>query len=169
MNTKVSYTKKYSNSDFYTDGKFNQELALKAYLDMFEFYGIPFTDFMKENLWVNYFGHEIYLLPNQMIVEHAHVPTEHQAKGETWLVRKGSCYNYSIGEPTPNAPKLPESQKDFITVSHFKTMKIGDVVSLPKIETKHFLFAGDEGLVVTEFGSFHDGDGLRFTNPGVKF
>ena len=193
MNTKVSYTKKYSNSDFYTDGQFNQELALKAYLDMFEFYGIPYTDFMKENLWVtdfslgdfenvgmggifwindaehNYFGHEIYLLPNQMIVEHAHVPTEHQAKGETWLVRKGSCYNYSIGETTPNAPKLPESQKDFISVSHFQKMKIGDVVSLKEMESKHFLFAGDEGLVVTEFGSFHDGDGLRFTNPGVKF
>ena len=193
MDTKVSYTKKYSNKDFYTDGVFNQDVALKAFLDMFEFYNIPYTDFMKENMWVtdfslgdfenvgmggifwindaenNYFGHEIYLLPNQMIVEHAHVATAHKPKAESWLVRKGSCYNFSIGETTPDAPQLPESQKDFVTASHFVKMKVGDVVSLSEIESKHFLYAGDNGLVVTEFGSFHDGDGLRFTNPGVKF
>ena len=84
-----TYKKKYTNADYYTDGKFNEDVAKKAFLDMFEFYGIPFTPFLEENFWVNdfglgdfehvgmggvfwinnpdyrYFGHEIYLLPNQ--------------------------------------------------------------------------------------------------------
>lgn len=189
-----AYTKKYTNADFYTNGVFNKDTALKAYLDMFEYYGVPYTDLMKKDMWVtdfnlgdfehvgmggifwvndsihNYFGHEIYLLPNQMIVEHAHMPTPgHAAKFESWLVRNGSCYNYSIGDSTANPPQLPESQKGFITVSHFAEMKVGDILPLAKIESKHFLFAGDNGLIVTEFGSYHDGAGLRFTNPGVKF
>ena len=50
------FTKKYTNADFYVDGKFNGEVALKAYLEMFEFYGVPFTDFMKENMWISDFG-----------------------------------------------------------------------------------------------------------------
>ena len=50
------FTKKYTNADFYVDGKFNGEVSLKAYLEMFEFYGVPFTDFMKENMWISDFG-----------------------------------------------------------------------------------------------------------------
>jgi D-lyxose ketol-isomerase len=194
MTTNCNYKKKFTNADFYTNGKFNKEVALKAVLDMFAFYGVEYTDLMKKDMWVtdfnlgdfehvgmggifwvndaehNYFGHEIYLLPNQMIPEHAHMETPgHAAKFESWLVRNGSCYNYSIGKASPNAPQLPASQKDFITVSHFVKMKVGDIVPLVKIETKHFLFAGDNGLIVTEFGSYHDGGGLRFTNPNVKF
>ncbi len=39
--------------------------------------------------WVNdpeykYLGHEIYLLPGQMIAEHKHVVTEYPAKFESW-------------------------------------------------------------------------------------
>lgn len=193
VETEKLYKKKYTNADFYTDGVFNKDIALKAYLDMFQFYGIPYTDMMKKEMWVtdfglgdfenvgmagifwindaehNYFGHEIYLLPNQMIVEHAHVPTSgHPAKAESWLVRNGSCYNFSVGEATPNGPKLPESQKNYITAKHYSTMKVGDIESLGKLESKHFLLAGNQGLVVTEFASYHDGNGLRFTNPGVK-
>ena len=46
------YTKKYTNADYYTDGKFNEDVAKKAFLDMFEHYGIPFTPFLEENFWV---------------------------------------------------------------------------------------------------------------------
>ena len=45
------YTKKYTNADYYTDGVFNQDVAKKAFLDMFEHYGIPFTPFLEENFW----------------------------------------------------------------------------------------------------------------------
>ena len=183
------YTKKYTNADYYTDGVFNQDVAKKAFLDMFEHYGIPFTPFLEENFWGNdfglgdfentgmggvfwinnsehrYFGHEIYLLPGQMIAEHYHVPSAYPAKHESWHVRNGWVYNFGIGEPTPNPPALPESQKEFITAQNFQIMRVGDISSLQVLESRHFLMAGDEGAVVTEYGTFHDNDGLRFTNP----
>lgn len=186
------YTKKYTNADFYKDGQFDQETAKKAFLDMFEYYGIPFTDFLKENFWVTdfglgdfenvgmggvfwinnpdyrYFGHEIYLLPSQMIVEHYHVASDFPAKHESWQVRSGSVYNFGIGETTPDAPKLPESQKDFITVSNWELLNVGDIRSLKELESRHFLMAGPNGAIVTEYGTYHDNNGLRFTNPDAK-
>jgi D-lyxose ketol-isomerase len=137
MKVNETYTKKYTNADFYKDGVLNPEIALKAYLDMLEHYGVPYSDFLKENLWITdfnlgdfenvgmagifwvndpeykYLGHEIYLLPGQMIVEHKHVASEYPAKFESWQIRHGWAYNYSIGDPTPNPPKLPESQKGY--------------------------------------------------------
>lgn len=190
---KAPYEKKYTNKDFYKDGKLIPEVALQAYLDMFDYYGIPYNDFLKKNLWITdfelgdfenvgmagvfwvndaehkYFGHEIYLLPNQMIVEHRHLPTEFNAKYESWLTRDGWCYNFSIGEPTPDAPALPKSQEGHITVAHFVKQMQGEINHLVEIESPHFLMAGPEGAVVTEFGTFHDGNGLRFTNPKVEF
>lgn len=187
------YVKQYTNADYYSNGKFNKEVALKAVLDMFKFYGVEYTEFMEKNMfisdfnlgdfentgmagifWVNdsehnMFGHEIYLLPGQMIAEHAHVATNYPAKHETGLVRYGSGYNFSIGAPTPNPPALPESQKRYITLSHFEPKNVGDMVFLAKIESKHFLFAGPNGMIVTEFGTYHDNAGLRFSNPNVKF
>jgi len=116
-----------------------------------------------------YFGHEIYLLPGQMIVEHKHVATEFPAKFESWQVRHGWAYNYSIGDTTPNAPVLPASQKDHITISHFQKQMVDEVIHLAELESPHFLFAGDNGAIITEFATYHDGAGLRFTNPKVVF
>lgn len=190
---KAPYQKKYTNADFYKDGKLQADVALAAYLDMFDYYGIPYSDYLKENLfitdfnlgdlenvgmagvfWINnkedgYFGHEIYLLPNQMIVEHKHLPTDVRAKMESWQVRNGSVYNFGTGEATPNAPTHPTSQNGFITVANFAKMKEGDVATLNELEAPHFLRAGDNGVIVTEYGTFHDGNGLRFTNPNVVF
>ncbi len=193
MNEKEAYQKKYTNEDFYKDGKLNPEVALEAYKDMLAHYGVPFSDFLKENLWITdfglgdfehvgmagifwvnnpdgkYLGHEIYLLPGQMIVEHKHLPTEYPAKDESWQVRHGWAYNYSIGDSTPNPPELPESQKDHITVSHFQVQHVDEILSLVELESPHFLYAGPEGVIVTEYGSYHDGNGLRFTNPDAVF
>lgn len=187
------YKKKYTNADYYKDGKFQGQVALKAYLDMLEHYGVPYTEKMKKELWITdfnlgdfenvgmagifwvndpvhrYFAHEIYLLPGQMITEHKHVATAFPAKFESWMVQKGWCYNYAIGEATPNAPKLPESQKEHITVANFVVQNVGEIVHLKEIESPHFLFAGDEGCIVSEYATYHDGDGLRFTNPKVEF
>ncbi len=193
MKVNDPYTKKYTNADFYKNGELDPEVALKAYLDMFEHYGVPYSDFLKENLWItdfnigdfenvgmagvfwvndpeqNYFGHEIYLLPGQMIVEHKHVATEYPAKFESWQMRHGWAYNYSIGDPTPNPPRLPESQKGHITISHFQKQETDQVLHLAEPGSPHFLFAGPEGAIITEYANYHDGDGLRFTNPGVEF
>ena len=99
-NKEMKYSKKYTNADFYTDGKFNQEVAMEAMKDMFKFYDVPFTEMMAKEMWVTdfglgdfenvgmggifwindaehgYFAHAIYLLPGQMIPEHAHVKTK---------------------------------------------------------------------------------------------
>lgn len=188
----MTYSKKFTNADFYTDGKFNQEVAIKAMKDMLAFYDVPYTPLMEKDLWVTdfglgdfentgmggifwvndekhgYFAHEIYLLPSQMIPEHAHVKTKFPAKFESWMVQKGMCYNFSaVGEETPNCPELPASQKDYITSKNFVKQEVGQVVHLKETETFHFLLAGPQGSVVSEWASFHDGAGLRFTNPNA--
>ena len=188
----MKYSKKYTNADFYTNGKFNEEVAKKAYLEMFAFYGVPFTPFMEENFWVaefgvgdfenvgmggifwvndaehGYFAHGIYLLPGQMIPEHAHVKTKFPPKFETWMVTKGWCYNFSeVGDATPNPPAIPASHGP-VKSKNFVVQNLGDIIHLKKIETFHFLMAGPEGAIVDEWASYHDGAGLRFTCPKAK-
>lgn len=187
------FTKKYTNADYYKDGKIQPEIVKKAYLEMLENYGVPYsptlaagiwmTDFslgdfehvgMAGIFWVNdsvnrYFGHEIYLLPGQMIPEHYHVASNFPAKYESWRVTHGFCYNFGIGEPTPNPPALPASQKEYITSLNFVPQSVDEVVSLKKVESPHFLFAGDNGAIVSEYATYHDGAGLRFTNPKIIF
>ena len=53
---KATYQKKYTNAAFYKDGKFDQEAAKKAFLDMFEFYGVPYTPLMEKDIWFTDFG-----------------------------------------------------------------------------------------------------------------
>ncbi|OAV71822.1 D-lyxose ketol-isomerase [Bacteroidales bacterium Barb6] len=190
-NTAV-YAKKYTNADFYTDGKFNEEVAKQAMKDMFAFYDVPFTPLMEKDMWVvdfglgdfehvgmggifwvndaehGYFAHAIYLLPDQMIPEHAHVKTTFPPKFESWMVTKGWAYNFSeIGDPTPDAPAIPEAHGDAKSKA-FVVQHVGEVIHLKKAESFHFLMAGSEGAIVDEWASYHDGAGLRFTNPKAK-
>ena len=177
---KATYQKKYTNADFYKDGKFDQEAAKKAFLDMFEFYGVPYTPLMEKDIWftdlgmggifwVNdpeygYFAHAIYLLPGQMIPEHAHVKTAFPAKHESWMVNHGWVYNFSeVGEETPNAPAVPASHGP-IKSKNFVKQNVGDVLRLKELGTFHFMMAGPEGAIVDEWACYHDNDGLRFTN-----
>ena len=37
INKEMTYSKKYTNADFYKDGKFQQDVAMKAMKDMFDF------------------------------------------------------------------------------------------------------------------------------------
>lgn len=188
---KQSFTKTYTNADFYKDGVFQQDVAKKAFYEMFAYYDVPVTKFMEANawytdfglgdfencgmggiFWVNdsingYFSHAIYLLPGQMIPEHKHVKTAFPAKMESWMVEKGWCYNFSeVGAPTPNAPALPSSQAATTISKFFVEQQVGDIVHLADkgAETFHFLMAGPNGAIVSEWANYHDGAGLRFTN-----
>ncbi|MCD8176929.1 MAG: hypothetical protein LUE98_05695 [Tannerellaceae bacterium] len=188
----MKYSKKYTNADFYKDGKFDEAVAFEAFKDMFEFYDVPFTDFMGKEMWVtdfglgdfenvgmggifwvndaehNYFAHTIYLLPGQMIPEHAHVKTAYAPKFETWMVTKGWAYNFSeIGEETPGGPTIPASHGD-VKSKNYVVQHVGDIIHLKKEESFHFLLAGPEGAIVDEWASYHDGDGLRFTCPDAS-
>lgn len=191
MSKKEPYKKKYTNADFYdAQGNFKEDVAKKAFLDMFEYYDVPFTKFMEKEIWFadfgmgdfenvgmggifwendakdGYFAHAIYLLPGQMIPEHSHVETAFPAKMETWMVEKGWCYNFSeVGEATPNAPELPASQKDVVISKNWVKQEVGDIVKLKEVGTWHFLMAGPEGAIVSEWANYHDDAGLRFSNP----
>jgi D-lyxose ketol-isomerase len=186
---------KYRNGDFYVDGKFQVEKAKQAYFDMMQAHGYPVPEFLRTNMWATdfglgdfvnvgmagvfwindekqgYFAHEIYLLPGQMIVEHGHEATaKGKAKMETWHVRNGSIYTLGEeGGPIPAHVKLPKSQEKFITVTKCYEMQPGDIRTLNRVTAKHFMMGGPQGAIVSEYATFHDGDGLRFTNPGVKF
>ena len=185
----MTYSKKYTNADFYKDGKFQQEVAMEAMKDMFAFYDVHFTELMAKDMWVTdfglgdfenvgmggifwvnnaeqrYFAHAIYLLPGQMIPEHAHVATTYPAKHESWMVEKGWAYNFSeVGDETPNAPAIPATHGP-IKSKNFVVQKVGEVLPLKALTTFHFLMAGPEGAIVSEWATYHDNAGLRFSNP----
>lgn len=184
------------NEDFYKDGKFLADKAKAAYFEMMRRFSYPISPRLEKELWVvdfslgdfahvgmagifwyndkatNVFGHEIFLLPGQMIVEHAHESTvDAQPKREAWHVRNGWICTFGEGAaPQGTCPvELPRSQTKFITVHNWKQVKEGEVDSLGRATAKHFMIAGPSGAIVTEYGTYHDGAGLRFTNTGVKF
>lgn len=187
--------KKYPNSHFYKAGVFQPEVAKAAYFELFAFYNYSLADSLKDNadfwavdfgfgdfanvgmggiMWINdkehsYFGHEIYLLPGQMIPEHYHLPSEGlPAKHEAWQVRHGSIFNFSQGGEKTDAvlKMLPKGQLDdnAITCFQFKELKVGDMDALRKLEEPHFMMGGPNGAIVTEFASYHSAKGLNFTN-----
>lgn len=187
--TEMKYSKKFTNADFYKDGKFQQEVAIEAMKDMFKFYNVPFTDLMAKEMWVTdfglgdfenvgmggifwvndpeykYFAHAIYLLPGQMIPEHAHAATPgFPAKHESWMVEHGWVYNFSeIGEVTPNVPAISATHGP-IKSKNFVVQNVGDVLRLKELGSFHFMMAGPEGAIVDEWACYHDNAGLRFTN-----
>jgi hypothetical protein len=135
--------------------------------------------------WANepdgYLGHEIYLLPWQSIPEHRHLPTKDKAgkdipcKMESWQVRYGYVYGFSeVGEA--NLDKYPEAKAMLakIQIPHLKSLHVekweadGSVHKLAGAETWHFMMGGKEGAIVSEYATYHDGAGLRFTVPGVS-
>ncbi len=193
---KVKGVAKLKNSDFYdSSGKFDGKKAKSAYFAMFKRFGYPIVEKLRtDEMWAidfalgdfvnvgmggifwwnnkkqGFFGHEIYLLPGQMIVEHAHVKTpEGPPKMEAWHVRHGMIYTFGEGDPTTPAPvKTPASQDGHITVKKIQSLKPGDVAELNRPTAKHFMLAGPEGAIVSEYATYHDGAGLRFTNPDVR-
>jgi hypothetical protein len=187
---------KTQTSDFYAGGSFHVEQARTAYFDMMKRFNYPISEKLRNEMWATdfqlgdftnvgmggifwvnkqtegYFAHEIFLLPGQMIVEHGHEACGScGAKHESWHVRHGSIYTFGEeGQPLDTLPvRIPESQKDNVTVSKCALVKQGEIAELNRKTAKHFMIAGPEGAIVTEYGTFHDNDGLRFTNPEVKF
>ncbi len=188
----------YPNEHFYKNGKFDEQTARAAYKEMFDFhrYSLGESVLKSKDFWVlefglgdfshvgmagiffvndkdhGYFGHEIYLLPGQMIAEHKHIPAEDKpAKHECWQVRNGQIWTFAEGGSAADVPKdvtLPKSQDGSITAFKVKKLVVGDMDYLTDLEAPHFMMAGPQGAIVTEYASYHSGDGLRFTNPKAK-
>jgi hypothetical protein len=196
---------RHNNAHFYNpDGSFNEKAAKDAYVELLRFhrYSLPgvvdderfwirdfcLGDFANVGMggifWLNdkdhgYFGHEIYLLPFQMIPEHAHVEAESKpAKHEFWQVRYGSIYNFGKGGSKDDADKLPvklpKSQLDDNAITAFNCVELKAVTgkqgesALTGIGDYHFMMGGPNGAIVTEYASYHSGDGLKFRNPKAK-
>jgi D-lyxose ketol-isomerase len=191
-----SAVKVHKNEEFYgTDGKFNAETAKNAYYEMMKRFNYPIVDRLRTAdfwtldfglgkftevgmagiFWVNnqkdnYFGHEIYLLPGQIIPEHKHVKTDAAGpKLEGWHVRYGMIYTYGEGTPTPGVEdRIPPSHKECAKARTENKILPGEVGLLNGAEQWHWMKAGPEGAIVTEYATYHDGTGLRFSHPQVK-
>ena len=127
------------------------------------------------NEWVEegkygYLGHEIFLLPGQMIPEHWHLRHEDiPPKMEGWHVRYGETILFDPGEESPDAKTIiPASELEFTTCHKVTRVVPGEVGKLAVPEAPHFQVAGPEGAIVTEYASYHSMDALRFRNPGIK-
>ena len=192
---KKPVAKTYKNADFYKDGKFDEEAAKKAYYELMEGFGYTVNDAFKEKFWVLdfavgeftsvgmggvfwmnseegcYLGHEIFLLPGQMIPEHWHVAVgDIPPKLEAWHVRCGQTWHGNASEPAdlPLPASFPKSQIESMTAKHVVKSTVHNVVELKNKLEKHWMLAGPEGAIVSEYASFHTNDGLRFSNPKAK-
>jgi hypothetical protein len=189
---------RFNNADFYgADGKFNEEAAKKAYLDLCRYFGYPINETLVKDIFVsdlglgkfteaglaavawmnekeaNYCSLEVLLLPNQMIPEHWHVAVESEGvkpKMESWVVRYGSTFTYGEGEPTEQiAVKIPEIESKHVTVRCEKELRPGESTGVKKPMEKHWQQAGPEGVILTEVSTYHTPAAVRWTDPRIKF
>lgn len=179
----------FSNDQFYNaDGSFNKDAAKNAYITMMEYHGCPVYDNVREGMYVTdfetgkfaevglgcfvfmnsyegrYMQMDIYLLPNQMLPEHYHLPTDKaQAKNEGWMVRYG--LSYIVGEGKDNLPpevKVPSFTE--YTTKHCKVTGPGEYAELNRVGACHWQYGGSEGAVITESANYHDDAGVNFTD-----
>lgn len=187
----------FRNADFYdADGKFNEARAKAAYCTLMEHYGYPIYDNVRKNIFVADFGLgrftevglggvlwvdekegsyasiEVFLLPDQMIPEHWHVPLKDQnigPKRESWIVRYGSTFTYGEGEPTKKpAVKVHPCQAKYVTTRHETALRPGEVTGIKRALEKHWQQAGPGGCILTEVSTYHAGGAVRYTDPTIK-
>ena len=184
------------NKQFYdASGKFDAEAAKRVYLDFLKQHGYPVNDTITKKIFVsdfglgrftdvglgaivwhgdekyNYSGLDAYLLPGQISPEHWHVKVRDiPEKMEVWLVRSGEIYTYAEGDPTPNIrAKLTDTDAAHITVRSERILRVGEIAGIARPLEKHWMQAGPQGAIFTEFSTFHTGEAVRFTDAKVKF
>ena len=110
------------------------------------------------------------LKEKQSIPEHRHLNTEGAGtKLEGWHVRHGSILTYGEDENAKGDPaKILPSHKDCLVAKTAVKVMPGEVAMLNGPEEWHWMKAGPQGAIVTEYGTPHDGEGIRFTHPDAK-
>ena len=105
-----------------------------------------------------------------MIPEHKHVKTpDADPKMEGWHVRYGSIHIYGEGEATPGvAERIPPSHRECANARKEQKLMPGECGYLGGAEQWHFMVAGPEGAIVSEYATYHDGNALRFSHPKVS-
>ncbi len=176
-------------------GHFKADAATRAYLALLKRHGYPVNAAIKAKIWVtdfalgrfaevglggivwhgdeqhNYSGLDAFLLPGQIIPEHWHVKLgKIPAKMEAWLVRSGVIYAYAEGAPTRKMKaKLSAVDATNVTSKCERVLRVGEIASLSRPLEKHWMQAGPQGAIFTEFSTFHSGAAVRFTDAKVKF
>jgi D-lyxose ketol-isomerase len=185
---------RFDNAACYANGKFDVEKGKDAVLALCKRHGYPVFPGLREKLWVSDYGKgdftkvglaayffvnneedrymmlDIFLLPNQMLPEHWHVPSgANPTKREGWLVRWGLSHIVGIGEPNLGkdvvVPKSHMGGK--VSVEHETVAGPGTFVKLAKVESRHWQLAGPEGAIITEVANVHTGPGVRHSDPDM--
>ena len=194
--TPAKPTIRFPNEPFYdAEGKFLVDKAREALGALLRYHGYPVFDGLVKELWVsdyglgrftdvglgahiymnqaeaNYLMLDIFLLPDQMLPEHYHLKTEDaQAKMEGWLCRWGRSYVYGEGPKSEKMhAKIPQFEREWVTVFHETVLDPGQCAHLNRPTARHWQFAGPEGAILTEVGTYHDGAGVRHTDPKIVF
>lgn len=187
----------FSNDDFYTDGKFDQDKAKDAVIALMEYHYYPVFDSIREQLWVSDYGtgqftklglaaicqvndtqdlymlQDIYLLPGQMLPEHWHLKPEGlPAKMEAWFIRNGESYIAGIGEDNMASfpeVKIPECHMHgTVTEKHVTLTKAGELTKLAKVGSRHWQYAGPEGAIMSEVANVHSNQDVRHSDKKLN-
>lgn len=111
---------------------------------------------------------ELVLFPGQTCPEHRHPPHRGPGKEETYRCRRGLVYVYAEGEPTPDpACRPPRAELGVFTAWHEVVLRPGEQLSLAP-NVLHWLHAGPEGAVVSEFATACPPGVDIFTDPAVE-
>ncbi len=112
---------------------------------------------------------ELIMFPHQTIAQQIHpnigsVP----GKEETFRCRSGKAYIYVPGEPTENPKCLPpKGREQYYDCRHEIELNPCDQFTMPP-NTWHWLQAGPEGVVISEFSSPSNDETDLFSDPEVK-
>ena len=186
----------YDNAYFYDkDGKFLEERAKDAVISLMKYHGYNVFPGLREKLWVSDYGTgrytelglaaymyknnekdqymlmDLFLMPNQMLPEHWHLPTtKNPVKMEGWLVRNGK--SHIVGEGTPNLSEsitIPSCHMNGkVTVEHEVIATPGVFVPLNRATARHWQYGGPEGAIITEVANVHDNDGVRHSDKKIN-
>jgi hypothetical protein len=126
-----------------------------------------------------YLGHEIFLLPGQMLPEHRHIggAEGYGPKMEAWQVRYGSVDffgQHDSGEESLIS-EMPESEQpwgygeDWFKSKYVtkRTAQSGKLYEMADAESWHFQRAGAQGAIVSEYATYHNH--VEFSKPGMEF
>lgn len=111
---------------------------------------------------------ELVLFPEQTCPEHRHPPHRGPGKEETYRCRSGLVYVYIEGEPTPEpACRPPRADLGVYMAWHEVVLRPAEQLSLEP-NVLHWLHAGPEGAVVSEFATACPPGVDIFTDPAVE-
>ena len=125
-----------------------------------------------------YLGHDIYLLPGQVLPEHRHIGGAEGfgPKMESWHIRHGSVnfFGQIKGTDTDTLiSEMPAAKRPYgfgeawFKCKYVANRKAGGMYHLNDPEAYHFMRAGPNGAIVSEYATYHNQ--VEFSKPSMKF